>query len=109
MSRKLGQIIAVRENTWMIRIPMGCDLQTKQRSYYNRTVHGSLRQAQKFLGKKINELGANIERDGAKIRLDQYLDQWLKTVKSGICSKNSGSSRRPTQLSIPKNGRKPST
>ena len=69
MSRKLGQIIAVRENTWMIRIPMGCDPQTKQRSYYNRTVHGSLRQAQKFLGKKINELGANIERDGAKIRL----------------------------------------
>ena len=23
MSRKLGQIIAVRENTWMIRIPNG--------------------------------------------------------------------------------------
>jgi len=87
MSRKLGQIIAVRENTWMIRIPMRCDPQTKQRSYYNRTVHGSLRQAQKFLGKKINELGAYIERDGAKIRLDQYLDQWLKTVKSRICSK----------------------
>ncbi len=87
MSRKLGQIIAVRENTWMIRIPMGCDPQTKQRSYYNRTVHGSLRQAQKFLGKKVNELGTYIERDGAKIRLDQYLDQWLKTVKSGICSK----------------------
>lgn len=51
MSRKLGQIIAVREDTWMIRIPMGRDPQTKQRHYYNRTVHGSLRQAQKFLGK----------------------------------------------------------
>jgi len=87
MSRKLGQIIAVPENTWMIRIPMGCDPQTNQRNYYNRTVHGSLRQAQKFLGKKINELGANIERDGSKIRLDQYLDQWLKTIKSRICSK----------------------
>lgn len=49
--------------------------------------HGSLRQAQKFLGKKINELGAKVERDGAKIRLDQYLDQWLTTVKSRICSK----------------------
>jgi hypothetical protein len=70
----------------MIRIPMGCDPQTKQRNYYNRTVHGSLRQAQKFLG-KINELGAYIERDGAKIRLDQFLDQWLKTTKSQICSK----------------------
>ena len=87
MTRKLGQIIAVRENTWMIRIPMGCDPQTKQRNYYNRTVHGSLRQAQKFLGKKINELGAYIDRDGAKIRLDQFLDQWLKTIKAQICSK----------------------
>ena len=87
MSRKLGQIIAVRKNTWMIRIPMGCAPQTRQRNYYNRTVHGSLRQAQKFLGKKVNELGAYIERDSAKIRLDQYLDQWLKTVKSRICSK----------------------
>ena len=57
------------------------------KSYYNRTVHGSLRQAQKFLGKKINELGGCVERDGAKIRLDQYLDQWLKTIKSEICSK----------------------
>lgn len=66
MSRKVGQIIAVRENTWMVRIPMGCDPQTRQRNYYNRTVHGSLRQAQKFLGKKINELGAHIERGRCK-------------------------------------------
>jgi hypothetical protein len=36
MSHKLGQIIAVRENTWMIRIPMGCDPQIKQRSYNKR-------------------------------------------------------------------------
>jgi len=87
MARKLGQIIAVRENTWMIRIPLGCDPETKERNYYNRTVHGSLRQAQKFLGKKINQLGADRERDGAKIRLDQFLDQWLKTIKTRVCSK----------------------
>ena len=43
MSRKLGQVIAVRENTWMVRIPLGCDPETRQRNYYNRTVHGSLR------------------------------------------------------------------
>jgi hypothetical protein len=87
MARKLGQIIAVRENTWMVRIPLGCDPETQQRNYYNRTVHGSLRQAQKFLGKKINQLGAKREIDGARIRLDQYLDQWLKTIKSRICAK----------------------
>jgi hypothetical protein len=38
--------------------------------------------------KEVNELGAYIERDGAKIRLDQYLDQWLKTIKSQICGKH---------------------
>lgn len=82
MSRKLRQIISVRENTWMIRVPMGCDPVSKQRTYFNRTVYGSLRQAQKFLGKKIDDLGGDIERDGAKLELDQYLDQWLKTAKS---------------------------
>jgi hypothetical protein len=58
-----------RRTDLMVRIPMSCDSQTKQCSYYNRTVHDSLRQAQKFLGKKINEIGAYIERDGAKISL----------------------------------------
>jgi hypothetical protein len=52
MARKLGQIIAVHDNTWMIRIPLGCDPETKQRNYYNQTVHGSLCQAQKFSRKK---------------------------------------------------------
>jgi hypothetical protein len=32
MTRKMGQIIAVREDAWMIRIPMGCDPQTRQLS-----------------------------------------------------------------------------
>jgi hypothetical protein len=71
MARKLGQIVAVRENAWMVRIPLGCDPEIHQRNYYNLTVHGSLRQAQKFLGKKINQMGADRETDGAKIRLDQ--------------------------------------
>lgn len=93
MSRKLGRIIAVRDNTWMILIPMGCDPQTKQRNYYNRTVQGSLRQAQKFLGKKINELGAYIERDGAKVQLDQYLDQWLKTSNRRFAARHTKATR----------------
>ena len=110
MSRKLGQIISVRENTWMIRIPMGCDPQTKQRSYYNSTVHGSLRQAQKFLGKKINELGAYIERDGAKIQLDQssidgsrrsshrFAARRMKATR--VCSQNTSDPRWAKSLSL---------
>jgi integrase len=49
MARKLGQIIAVRGNTWMVRIPLGRDPQTQKRNYYDRTIHGSFRQAQTFL------------------------------------------------------------
>lgn len=40
-----------------------------------------------FLGTKINQPGVEGERDEAKIRLNPVLDQWLKTVKSRICSK----------------------
>jgi hypothetical protein len=87
MSRKLGQIIAVRENTWMIRIPMGCDPHTKQRSYYNRTVHGSLRQAQKFLGKKINELGATLRETARRFC-------WINTSISGSRPSKRGSAAK---------------
>jgi hypothetical protein len=59
MARKLGQIIAVREPTWMTRIPLARDPETKQRNYNNRAIHASLRRAQKFFGKKIIELGTN--------------------------------------------------
>jgi integrase len=87
MARKLGQIIAVRDLTWMVRIPLGRDPQTQKRNYYNRTIHGSLRQAQTFLNRKLNELGANRQTDGGKIRLNQYLDQWLATMKGRLREK----------------------
>jgi integrase len=87
MARKIGQIIAVRDRTWMVRIPLGCDPETQKRSYYNRTIHGSLRQAQRFLNRKADELGANRQTDGGKIRLDQYLDDWLGTIKGRILEK----------------------
>jgi integrase len=87
MARKLGQIIAVRENTWMVRIPLGCDPQTQKRNYYNRTIHGSFRQAQTFLNRKMNEWGTNRQTDGGKIRLNQYLDQWLGTIKARVREK----------------------
>lgn len=56
MSRKLRQIIAVRENTWIIHIPMGCDLKLS-RAATTQYCSWLSAPAQKFLGKKINELG----------------------------------------------------
>ena len=87
MSRKLGQIIAVRENTWMIRIPIGCDRRNQSAQLLQPHCSWLSAPSAEVSRKEDQRTGSNIERDGAKIRLDQYLDQWLKTIKSRICSK----------------------
>jgi hypothetical protein len=59
MARKLGQIIAVREGVWLVRIPLARTREAQTRNYYNRTIYGSLWKAQNYLSKKLNEIGAN--------------------------------------------------
>lgn len=71
----------------MVRIPLGCNRETHKRNYYNRTVYGSLRKAQRYLSKKLNEVGTSRQTNGGKIRLNAYLDQWLRTVKPRITEK----------------------
>ena len=51
---------------------------TKERNYYIRTIHGSLRQEQRLLNRKAGQSGANRQTYAGKIRLDQYLDNWLE-------------------------------
>ena len=45
MARKVGQIIARGDRRLLIRVYLGLDHETKQRNYYNRTIHGSMREA----------------------------------------------------------------
>ena len=40
MARKLGQIIARGQNTWLVRIYQGRDPETGTRKYLNQTIHG---------------------------------------------------------------------
>src|ERR1700751_1849705 len=46
MARKVGQIIARGARRWLIRVYLGRDHQTKKRNYHNRTIDGSMREAQ---------------------------------------------------------------
>ena len=80
MARKVGQIIARGDRRWLIRVYLGRDHETKKRNYHNVTIHGSIREAQTYLTRKLRErdLGRNLE--GAKITLNEYLDRWLKTA-----------------------------
>ena len=55
MTRKVGQIIARGDQRWLIRVYLGRDRETKKRNYHNRTIHGSMREAQAYLTRKSHE------------------------------------------------------
>jgi integrase len=75
-----GQIIARGERTWLVRVSMGRDLQTGKRRYNNHTVHGTKKDAQKYLNGALRELdlGTFIEPSG--MTLNEYLDKWLEAA-----------------------------
>lgn len=79
MARKVGQIIARGDRRWLIRVYLGRDHETKKRIYHNRTVHGSMREAQTYLTRKLRERDLGRDLEGAKITLNEYLDRWLET------------------------------
>src|SRR6201982_1417617 len=80
MARKGGQIIARGDRRCLIRVYLGRDHETKKRNYHNRTIHGTMREAQAYPTRKLRERDLGRDLEGAKITLNEYLDRWLKTV-----------------------------
>jgi integrase len=80
MARKVGQIIARGDRRWLIRVYLGRDHETKKRNYHNRTIRGSMREAQAYLTRKLRERDLGRDLEGAKITLNEYLDRWLGTA-----------------------------
>jgi integrase len=80
MARKQGQIIARGQSAWLVRIYQGRDPQTGTRKYLNQTIHGPLREAQRFLNTKLQQRDRTRSPRAAVISLNQFLDQWLATV-----------------------------
>jgi integrase len=80
MVRKVGQIIARGDRGWLIRVYLGRDHETNKRNYHNRTIHGSMREAQAYLTRKLRERDLGRDLEGAKITLNEYLDRWLETA-----------------------------
>jgi hypothetical protein len=88
MARKVGQIIARGDRRWLIRVYLGRDHETNKRNYHNRTIRGSMREAQAYLTKKLRERDLGRDLEGAKITLNEYVDRWLDTaVKPGVRQK----------------------
>jgi integrase len=77
MARKIGQIIRRGPSTWLVRIYVGRDPETRRRKYVGKFIHGGLRSAQAHLNRKLAErdLGRNIR--SSRQTVGQYLDHWL--------------------------------
>jgi hypothetical protein len=77
MSR--GQIINRGENTWYIRIFRGRDAQGK-RKYFNKTIYGTKKDAQKFLTAKLREIDLGIYIEPTTLTFDEYIKRWLESA-----------------------------
>lgn len=74
-----GQIIKRGENTWYVRIFLGRDANGK-RKHFNKTIHGTKKDAQKFLTAKTREKDLGIFIEPTSLTLNEFLDRWLETA-----------------------------
>ena len=66
MASKAGQIIPRGERTWLVRVFMGRDPVSGKRKYVNKTMHGTLRDAQGYLSRtqRDRHLGSSSRHPG---------------------------------------------
>jgi integrase len=74
-----GQIIKRDERTWLVRIFQGRDANGK-RIYFNKTIHGTKKDAQRYLNAALRDKDVGIFVEPASLPLDSYLDKWLESV-----------------------------
>jgi integrase len=80
-----GQIIPKGERKWLVRVFKGRDPQTGKKKYFSKLIHGSKKDAQKYLNALLREmdLGTFVEPTGMTV--NEYLDQWLQaSAKSRV-------------------------
>ncbi len=73
-----GQIIKRGERTWLVRIFMGRDGSGKRR-YLNNTIHGTKKDADKFLTQKLREIDLGMFVEPTGMTVNEYIKQWLET------------------------------
>lgn len=76
--RKRGQVIERGKDTFLVRIYLGDDEAGKRR-YYNKTITGTKRDAQRHLTSVLGDLDKGTFIEPSKETLNRYLDRWLET------------------------------
>lgn len=75
-TRRDGSII---ENTWLVRLFLGREANGK-RKYFSKTIHGTKKDAQKYLTAKLREMDLGIFIKPASITVNEVLDRYLSEV-----------------------------
>ena len=78
--RRTGQVIARGEGKWLVRIFLGRDSMNGQRRYFNKTLHGSKKDAEKYLLEMLRrrDLGEMIEPTAELA--EAFFNKWMETV-----------------------------
>lgn len=77
--RRRGQLIERGKDTFLVRIYLGQD-ETGKRRYYNKTIAGTKKEAQRHLTSVLGDLDRGIFAEPSKETLNSYLDRWLSTA-----------------------------
>lgn len=84
-----GQIIKRGERNWIVRIFVGRDTAGK-RKYVNKTIHGTQKDAQKYLNAALRDKDLGVFVEPAAMSLNEYLDKWLESVARPRVSERTG-------------------
>lgn len=79
MARRAGQIIDRGDRTFVVRIYLGADGAGK-RQYYNQTVRGTEKDAQRILNKLLVKNDAGELSKANPQTLSEYLEHWLQAA-----------------------------
>src|SRR5437588_5996175 len=74
-----GQIIKRGENTWLVRIFDGRDVDGRRR-YINKTIKGTKRKAEKYVRDSMHDMDRGLFVEPSSLTLDDYLDKWLESA-----------------------------
>ncbi len=78
-----GQLIQRGERTWLVRIYLGRRVDGR-RKYFNKTVHGTKREARRFLNEKLYEHDRGRLVVPSKKTVSEFLFEWIDRGKPGI-------------------------
>ena len=71
-----GQLVQRGERSWYVRVFLGRDA-NGQRKFHNKTIHGTKKDAQRYLNAVLRELDLGTFVEPSSQTLNGYLDHWL--------------------------------